>query len=139
VVAAFPGALVENKRFSFAVHYRLALESERPLREAVMRLIDSSDIVVEVMSAHYAIELKGPGCDKGGAIAAFLATSAFRGRTPVFVGDDLTDESGFAVVSARGGYAFSVGRRRTGAIGTFSEPSAVRGWLAEYADQEDGA
>jgi trehalose 6-phosphate phosphatase len=137
VVAAFPGAFVENKRFSFAVHYRLARESERPLREAVMRLFDSAEIPVEVMSARCAIELKAPGCDKGRAVAAFLSTPAFRDRTPIFVGDDATDESGFAVVTARGGYAFSVGRRRPGAIGTFSQPSAVRGWLAEYAGRED--
>jgi trehalose 6-phosphate phosphatase len=90
------------------------------------------------MSAHYAIELKAPGCDKGGAIAAFLSTPPFRGRTPVFVGDDTTDESGFAVVAARGGYAFSVGKRRPGAIGTFAEPSAVRGWLAEFVGRGGG-
>jgi trehalose 6-phosphate phosphatase len=138
IAAAFPGAFVENKRFSFTVHYRLALESERRLREAVLRLIDSSQIPVEVMSAHYAIELKAPGCDKGGAIAAFLSTPPFRGRTPVFVGDDTTDESGFAVVAARGGYAFSVGKRRPGAIGTFAEPSAVRGWLAEFVGRGSG-
>jgi len=139
IAAAFPGAFVENKRFSFTVHYRLALESERRLREAVLRLIASSRIPVEVMSAHYAIELKAQGCDKGGAIAAFLSRPPFRGRTPVFVGDDTTDESGFAVVAARGGYAFSVGRQRPGAIGTFTQPSAVRDWLAEYAGREDGA
>jgi trehalose 6-phosphate phosphatase len=139
VVAAFPGAFVENKRFSFAVHYRLAREAEWPLREAVIRLVDSTKIAVEVMNAHFAIELKAPGCDKGGAIVAFLSTPAFRGRTPIFVGDDLTDESGFAVVAARGGYAFSVGPRRPGAIATFPQPSAVRGWLAEYVDREDGA
>lgn len=139
IATAFPGAFVENKRFSFTVHYRLALESERRLREAIIRLIDSSEIPVEVMSAHCAIELKAPGCDKGGAIAAFLSTPPFRGRTPVFVGDDTTDESGFAVVAARGGYAFSVGKRRPGATGTFAQPSAVRGWLAEYADRGDGA
>jgi trehalose 6-phosphate phosphatase len=138
-VAAFPGAFVENKRFSFAVHYRLAREAERPLREAVTRLVDSAETAVEVMNAHCAIELKVPGCDKGGAIAAFLSTPAFRGRTPIFVGDDLTDESGFAVVAARGGYAFSVGARRPGAMGTFARPSAVRGWLADYADREDDA
>ena len=77
------------------------------------------------MDAHCAIELKAPGFDKGGAIAAFLSTPAFRGRTPVFVGDDTTDESGFAVVAARGGFAYSVGRLRPGAIGAF--PRAARG------------
>ena len=60
---------------------------------------------------------QGPGYDKGRAIAAFLSQPAFRGRTPIFVGDDTTDESGFAVVAARGGYAYSVGRPRPGAIG----------------------
>ena len=40
-VAAFPGAFVENKRFSFVVHYRLAPAAEQPLRQAVTRLIGS--------------------------------------------------------------------------------------------------
>ena len=138
-VEAFPGVFVENKRFSIAVHYRLAPAAERPVRESVMRLIDSLRPAVEVMNAHCAIELKTPGFDKGGAIAAFLSTPAFRGRTPVFVGDDATDESGFAVVAARGGYAYSVGRLLQGAMGAFSEPRAVRDWLAEFADREEGA
>jgi trehalose 6-phosphate phosphatase len=137
--AAFPGAFVENKRFSFVVHYRRAPRAERPLRQAVMRLIDSSPGPVEVMDARYAFELRAPGFDKGGAIAAFLSTPAFRGRTPVFVGDDATDESGFAVVTARGGYAYSVGTRRPGAIGLFAHPSAVRDWLSEFARRGDGA
>jgi hypothetical protein len=51
----------------------------------------------------------------------------------------LTDESGFAVVAARGGYAFSVGKPRPGAIDTFLQPSAVRGWLTEFAACEDSA
>jgi trehalose 6-phosphate phosphatase len=138
-VAAFPGAFVENKRFSFVVHYRLVPEAERPLRQAVTRLVGSWPIAVEVMEARCAIELKAPGHDKGGAIAAFLSRPEFRGRTPVFVGDDATDESGFAVVSAHGGYAYSVGRLRPGAIGLFAEPRAVRDWLAEYAHRGDGA
>ena len=91
------------------------------------------------MNAHCAIELKAPGFDKGGAIAAFLSTPPFRGRTPVFVGDDATDESGFAVVAARGGCAYSVGRLRPGAIGAFPEPRAVRDWLAEFAGRGEGA
>jgi len=138
-VAAFPGALAENKRFSYVVHYHLAPGAERPLREAVTRLAGSSPVAVEAMDARSAIELKPPGFDKGGAIAAFLAQPPFRSRTPVFVGDDATDESGFAVVAARGGRAYSVGRRRPGATGVFADPRAVRDWLAEFAQRGDDA
>ena len=132
-VEPFPGVFVENKRFSFTVHYRLAPFAERQVRDIVKQLVDSIPINVDVMDAHYAIEIKSPCFDKGGAIATFLATSTFRGRKPIFVGDDTTDESGFALVSARGGSAYSVGPRRPGAIGSFSTPQAVRGWLAEFA------
>jgi len=132
-VEPFPGVFVEDKRFSFTVHYRLAPSAERPLRNIVRELVDSIPIAVDIMDAHCAIEIKSPCFDKGGAIASFLSTSTFRGRRPIFVGDDTTDESGFALVSARGGSAYSVGRRRPGAIGSFSTPQAVRGWLAEFA------
>src|ERR1700734_3119070 len=132
-VEPFPGVLVENKRFSFTVHYRLAPSAERQVRDIVKQVVDSTSIVVDIMDAHYAIEIKSPCFDKGGAIATFLATSTFRGRKPIFVGDDTTDESGFALVSARGGSAYSVGRRRPGAIGSFLAPQAGRRWLAEFA------
>ncbi len=138
-VAAFPGAFAENKRFSFVVHYRLAPAAERPLRQAVARLIASSPIAIEALDARCAIEVKAPGHDKGRAIAAFLSQPAFRGRTPVFVGDDATDESGFIVAAAAGGRAYSVGKRRPGTIGVFAEPRAVRDWLAEFALRGNGA
>jgi trehalose 6-phosphate phosphatase len=138
-VEPFPGVFVEDKRFSFTVHYRLAPSAERPLRNIVKQLVDSIPIAVDIMDAHYAIEIKSPCFDKGGAIAAFLSTSTFRGRTPIFIGDDTTDESGFALVSARGGFAYSVGRPRPGAIGAFPEPGAVREWLAEFAARGSSA
>jgi len=100
-----------------------------------MRLVEAEPrIPVEVMNAHCAIELKAPGYDKGRAISSFLGVPPFLGRTPVFIGDDATDEAGFAVVSARGGLAYSVGRRRPGAIGAFAHPSDVRDWLVKFAE-----
>ena len=139
-VERFPGAFVEDKRFSLAVHYRLAPEAEGPLREAVSRFVGpEAEPAIEIMDAHCAIELKVPGSSKGSAIATFLATPAFRGRTPIFIGDDRTDEAGFAVVAARGGFAYSVGPRRPGAIGAFDEPRDVRAWLAEFAAREAAA
>ena len=139
-VGEFPGAFAENKRFSFAVHYRLAQCLEKPLRETVMRLINSQpQTAIEIVNAHYAFELKTPGFDKGKAIATFLSCPLFRGRTPIFVGDDETDEAGFAVVSTRGGFAFSVGRPRPRALGAFARPSEVRQWLADFAKSGDCA
>jgi trehalose 6-phosphate phosphatase len=134
-VEPFPGVFVENKRFSYTVHYRLAPSAEQPLRIIVKQLVDALPTAVDVMDAHCAIEIKSPCFNKGGAIAAFLSTSTFGGRTPIFVGDDTTDESGFALVSARGGFAYSVGRPRPGAMNAFSGPRAVRAWLAEFADR----
>jgi trehalose 6-phosphate phosphatase len=134
-VEQFPGVFVEDKRFSYTVHYRLAPSAEQPLRNIVKALVDSLPIAVDVMDAHCAIEIKSPYFNKGGAIAAFLSTSTFGGRTPIFVGDDTTDESGFALVTARGGYAYSVGRPRAGAVNGFSGPRAVREWLAEFVDR----
>jgi trehalose 6-phosphate phosphatase len=134
-VRPFPGAFVENKRFSFAVHYRLAPDAEGALRQAITRLVKAEPRTpIEVMNAHCAIELKAPGHDKGRVIAAFLSDPPFAGRTPIFVGDDTTDEPGFAVVSMRGGFAYSVGQRRVGALGAFERPAEVRDWLAAFAE-----
>jgi len=133
-LSQFPGAFAENKRFSFAVHYRRAAEKEAELRAAVVRLIENRPHVpVEMMNAHWVVELKARGPDKGRAIELFLAAPPFLGRTPIFVGDDTTDEAGFAVVSARGGFAYSVGTPRPGAVGAFANPQEVRDWLAAFA------
>ncbi len=133
-LSEFPGTFAENKRYSFTVHFRLAPEAEASLREAVWRLMEAEpQIPVEVMNAHSAIELKAPGYDKGRAVASFLSVPPFLGRAPIYVGDDTTDEAGFAAVSSRGGFAYSVGQPRPGARGVFAHPSDVREWLAEFA------
>ena len=131
----FPGTFAENKIYSFAIHYRLAPDAEAPLRRLLTRLVESERRAsIEVVSAHCALELKARGFDKGSAIEGFLSRDPFLGRTPIFIGDDATDEAGFAVVAARGGYAYAVGPRRPGTLGAFDEPRAVRDWLAGFAE-----
>ena len=46
---------------------------------------------------------------QGRGIRRFLARPPYAGRTPIFVGDDLTDEDGFAAVNALGGISIRVG------------------------------
>jgi trehalose 6-phosphate phosphatase len=131
----FEGTIVENKRFSFAVHYRMAPRLGPRLRDALELLIAGFTPRIEIIDAHYAFELKSKGFDKGLAIERFLARPPFSGRAPIFIGDDTTDEAGFAAVVALGGAAYSVGTQRPGVSGVFSQPETVRTWLAEFANQ----
>ncbi len=131
----YPGTFAENKRYSITIHYRQAPGVRDSLRKAVMRVVQAEpESAVEVMNARRAIELKAPGYDKGRAVATFMAVPPFLGRTSIYIGDDTTDEAGFAAVSARGGVAYSVGRLRDGASGVFASPSEVRAWLTRLSE-----
>ena len=133
-VRHFPGILIENKGFSVAVHYRLNPQAARWLRETLQELVSAASLRdVEIQEARYAFEVKPRSFDKGKAIAAFLQREPFRGRLPIFVGDDTTDEAGFAEVTSRGGSAYSVGICRPGTTGFFDSPQTVREWLAAFA------
>jgi trehalose 6-phosphate phosphatase len=134
ILRDFPGTFVEDKRYSLAVHYRQAPGAGDALRVRLARIFEAfPQTELTMLEAHYAFELKSPQFDKGRAVGAFLATRPFHGRAPIYIGDDETDESGFAAVSACGGRAYSVGLRRPGVVATFASPSKVRGWLAGFA------
>ena len=81
-------------------------------------------------------ELRPQGADKGDAIAVLIDQPPFRGRTPVFVGDDLTDEHGFAVINARAGISVLVGSREPSAARHgLADTGAVLGWLQQGANR----
>ena len=79
------------------------------------------------------VELKPAGRDKGRAIAEFMAEPPFAGRTPVFIGDDVTDEFGFGVVHRLGGHAVKVGAGPSAARHRIADAAAVRERLALWA------
>jgi trehalose 6-phosphate phosphatase len=75
-------------------------------------------------------ELKPSGRDKGIAIEEFLHEAPFKGRVPVFLGDDLTDEDGFHVVNRLAGHSIKIGPGVTSARWRLRDAAAVRRWLA---------
>jgi trehalose 6-phosphate phosphatase len=75
-------------------------------------------------------EILPAAAGKGVAIARFMTESPYRGRRAVFVGDDATDEEGFAVVNQLGGISVYVGvEETTSAHYRISASADVLSWL----------
>lgn len=124
-----PGVLIEDKRLGLAVHYRKAPEAEEAVLAACKGIAATTGLVLQL--GRMVAELRTPGADKGDSVRAFMAEAPFAGAVPVFVGDDLTDEDGFAAAAALGGYGVLVGEERgTAARHRLEDVDAVLGWLA---------
>ena len=135
-----PGILLEDKGYSLALHYRLAPHAEKAIYEAVSLIrADLPNAPIEVLPGKCVCEIKHSGFTKATGVRELMTHAPFRGRLPVFVGDDVTDKSVFAIMPDFGGLAFSVGRRAQGVAGHFDEPRDVRAWLAHLADDEAAA
>lgn len=102
-----PGLLLERKRTSVALHYRQRPELAERCRAAVEEVVASADSLV-VLPGKMVFEVRPKGCDKGAAVEAILAEAPFKGRVPVYVGDDVTDEDAFAVVNALSGVTVKI-------------------------------
>ena len=134
LAAKFPGAQVEDKGITIALHWRNAPAAAEPLHEfATSALTELPGF--RLQPGHDVIELRPGGHDKGDAIAALLATRSFAERTPAFAGDDLTDESGFDIVNAHRGITVLVGARApSAAVFGLRDPPAVRSWLHQAVE-----
>ena len=136
LVRAHPGTSLEDKGRTLAVHYRMAPQFETELRAALAAIIQALDSRYHIQDGNMVLEIKPRGFTKGSAVGAFLQEPPFSGRTPVFVGDDLTDEGGFRMVESHGGISIAVGDR-VRAQQRFENPLAVRAWLRSIAALTD--
>jgi trehalose 6-phosphate phosphatase len=135
-----PGILLEDKGYSLALHYRLAPHAEKAIYEAIALIrADLPNAPIELMPGKCVYEIKHSGFNKATGVLELMAHEPFRGRRPIFIGDDVTDESVFALMPDLGGLAFSVGRRAMGVADHFDEPRDVRQWLARLLDNESAA
>lgn len=104
-----PGTMVEDKERSVVLHFRQAPAAEADAVALGERLARESGSTLRLLHGKMVVELLPAGVDKGRAIAALVDLPPFRGRVPVYVGDDVTDEAGFRVVNDRGGTSVKVG------------------------------
>lgn len=124
-----PRLELEDKGLSLALHYRRAPSLGGYAGRLARRAAASAGPEYAVLSGKQIVELKPAGRDKGVAVREFLEEPPFRGRRPLFLGDDLTDEDGFATVNLLGGASIKVGAGESGARWRLRNVRAVRAFL----------
>ncbi len=133
-----PELLVERKSAGAALHYRQAPQLQALCHEVLARAVAQVP-GAELMAGKCVYEVKPAGASKGQAIAHFLRQPPFAGRVPLFFGDDVTDEAGFAAAQAAGGVGVKVGAGESVAQARVDSPAAVRAWLHQGARHLAGA
>lgn len=135
-----PGILIEDKGYSVALHYRLAPELGDVVNEAAARVcLENPSASVELLRGKSVLEIKQAGFSKATGVRELMRYPPFRDRHPIFIGDDVTDESVFEIIGDFHGLAFSVGRMVSGIDGYFENPEAVRGWLVRISGDDETA
>lgn len=140
-VAAVPGAWVQRKRYALAVHYRESPEGAEA---------DLDPIVGEVVGRFPQLRVAGGKAifevrpdidwDKGRAVLWLLEVMGVGdGSVPVYVGDDVTDEDAFRVLTDGTGIGVVVGtdHRPTHARFSLTDPGEVAVFLDGLIDAHD--
>lgn len=130
-VAAHEGLLLEDKGHGVAVHFRQAPHMSDATHRAATKILEELGSEFVLQQGKCVVELRPRACNKGTAVAAFMHEPPFRGRTPIYVGDDLTDEDAFAAVNELNGVSVRVGAPgATLARYRLADVAAVIDWLA---------
>jgi len=137
-VEAHPGLHYEDKGGSLTLHYRGARELAEACREFFEAQHRALGDTFELIPGKCVLELRPSGHHKGTAVERLLdETPAFQDRTPVFVGDDVTDEDAFRIVNARGGHSIRVGSQdETAATCYLGSVQEVLTWLESLTRQD---
>ncbi|HEX5760681.1 MAG TPA: trehalose-phosphatase [Thermoanaerobaculia bacterium] len=102
-VRGFPGVLVEPKRFTVAVHWRLARPEDLPALEGEVEGVLARHPALRRAEGKKVWELRPAlAWDKGEALRWLLAAWGLDGGrgVPLYLGDDATDEDAFRAVRA---------------------------------------
>lgn len=134
---AHEGLLLEDKSFALALHYRLAPHLESTAREKMLAVVQQLGPSYVLQPGKRVFEIRPAAFTKGSAIRSFLSEPPFLERTPIYLGDDLTDEHAFEAVNALNGISIRVGEHAaTHAKFRIPTIAQVHQWLAQLAAGE---
>jgi trehalose 6-phosphate phosphatase len=137
-VAGMRGVVLENKHSALALHYRSVPERGREVLKIAELLVGNMGGQFAVLMGKCVVEIRPRHLTKGTAIDALMQQPPFHGCTPIFAGDDCTDEDAFEVVNRLGGISVHVGASaQTRARHRLAGPDELRGWLQQLSDAQD--
>lgn len=128
-VDRWPGVRVEAKPHGVTIHYRLAPDRGDEVWQLARSLVAEDHPVFRLLPAREAVEIGLRGSSKGQAVHRLMSQPSFRGRKPIFVGDDFTDEAGMSAARELGGVGLRVADDFAG------DPAQVRAWLLRAAER----
>ena len=120
---ARPGVMIERKPHSVVAHFRDAPLEEELVHRTATEIVARDPERFEILRGKMVVEILPRNVNKGQAVRRFMRLAPFRGRKPVFVGDDVTDEHGFEAAVEFGGVGLHVAECFGG------QPQEVRRWL----------
>lgn len=130
---ANPGLLVEAKDGAVALHFRQAPEMENVVHLAMQEaLVEHPQFTL--VPGKMVLEARPVGFDKGAALRAFMQEEPFAGRTPIFIGDDRTDEDAFLAAQELGGIGIKLGTGETVARMRIADVASVHALLQGLGD-----
>lgn len=132
-LAGIPGVAFERKRFGLTVHTRRMDAADKPaVTEAVAAAVRPG---LRQTTGKEVLELRPDlPWDKGRAILALLGLPDRAGTTPIFIGDDDTDEDGFRAIAGIGiGIRVMDAPVATGAGWSLAGPGEVSQFLERFA------
>ena len=133
LVLAHPGLLLETKDGAVALHFRQAPELENACRIAMEDAVHHAPDFA-LIPGKMVFEARSRGVSKGTALRAFMTEEPFIGRTPIFIGDDTTDEDGFTAAQDLGGIGIKLGDGDTAARMRIADVASVRALIQGLGD-----
>ena len=122
------GLHIEAKDLGVGMHYRDCADRADEVLSFARGLAETHGLYLR--EGKMLAELTTTDANKGDGVRHIMAQPPFAGATPVFVGDDVTDEDGFAAAAELGGFGILVGDpRETKAQYRLFDVAAVHEWL----------
>jgi trehalose 6-phosphate phosphatase len=119
-----PGLVLRDKGCALALYFRPVPEFAQAAHDAVSTVAAQLGPAFIVQGGKCFYEVRPRVFTTGSAVDMLMSAIPFHGRTPVYVGDDLSDEDGFRAVNALGGMSIRVGPGST---------TSARYWLPDVA------